>query len=541
MKVISINQTRISLFVSILLSFHNVFAQGYEDRFSTIDVLNYKFSLTLTDESNEIEGIAEITIKFKKPTTSFNLDLVKNEMESTGMMVSSIVENGKQICYSQQNDLLFVTVDLTQKNDVKTYVITYHGIPLDGLIISNNKYGDRTFFGDNWPDRAKNWLPVVDHPADKATVDWNITAPSYYQTIGNGLLVERTNLNDTQTFTRWKMDEPIPTKVMVIGVARFATEYLKEINSISVSSWVYPQDRDLGFKDLASAVPILEFMMTHVGDYPFKKLANIESKTRFGGMENAGNIFYNEKHISGNSEFEDVIAHEIAHQWFGDSASELNWYHVWLSEGFSTYLENLYFEDHYGRESFVHKMKKDREKALNFEKQSLSPIVDTSETDYFKLLSPNTYEKGAWLLHMLRRQLGDDLFWKGIKTYYEEYKYDNALSEDFERVIETVSGKDFSSFFKQWLYQTGHPKLDVQWENKNNELKIKVKQIQNNLFTFPLDIRITFDDGTSDIKTFQFKERLEQKILTILKKVSSIELDPNTWLFFEQIALYHKQ
>tara|TARA_R110001583_G_scaffold61767_1_gene182187 strand:- start:1784 stop:2629 length:846 start_codon:yes stop_codon:yes gene_type:complete len=281
-------------------------------------------------------------------------------------------------------------------------------------------------------------------------------------------------------------------------------------------------------------------MMTHIGDYPFKKLANVQSKTRFGGMENAGNIFYNEKSISGNNEFEDVIAHEIAHQWFGDSASELSWYHVWLSEGFSTYLENFYFEDHYGRESFVQKMKKDREKALNFEKRSLTPIVDTTVTDYFKLLNPNTYEKGSWVLHMLRRQLGDDLFWKGIKTYYEEYKYGNALSEDFERVIETISGKDYSSFFNQWLYQTGHPQLKVQWESKNNELNIKVKQTQDNLFTFPLDIKITYNDGASDIKTIDITERLAQKTVTPLKKVSSIELDPDTWLFFEQLSLKQK-
>ena len=531
---------RKSLFVLALMSFHNFFAQNYEDRISTIDVLNYKFSLTLTDTNNKIEGIAEITIKFKKPTTSFSLDLVKNEMDSTGMIVSSILENTKQISYSQHNNLLELNIGLPQENDVRTYTITYHGIPLDGLIISKNKYGDRTFFGDNWPDRAKNWLPVVDHPSDKATVDWNITAPSYYQVIGNGLLMEITNLNDNQTFTRWKMDEPIPTKVMVIGVARFATEYLKKINTISVSSWVYPQDKVLGFKDFAATVPILKFMMTHIGDYPFKKLANVQSKTRFGGMENAGNIFYNEKSISGNNEFEDVIAHEIAHQWFGDSASELSWYHVWLSEGFSTYLENFYFEDHYGRESFVQKMKKDREKALNFEKRSLTPIVDTTVTDYFKLLNPNTYEKGSWVLHMLRRQLRDDLFWKGIKTYYEEYKYGNALSEDFERVIETISGKDYSSFFNQWLYKTGHPQLKVQWESKNNELNIKVKQTQDNLFTFPLDIKITYNDGASDIKTIDITERLAQKTVTPLKKVSSIELDPDTWLFFEQLSLKQK-
>lgn len=530
-------------YVGVLLIFSTslqLCAQNYKESFSTIDVLNYNFNLTLSDDSNQIEGISEVKIRFKTPITTFNLDFVETQPDHTGMSVSSVLEDGKPIAFTQKNNLLQLHIGSTKNDEIRTYTISYQGIPSDGLIISKNKYGDRTFFGDNWPDRAKNWLPVVDHPSDKATVEWNITAPSYYQTIGNGLLIERTNLNANQTLTRWKMVEPIPTKVMVIGVARFATEYLQEVDNIPISSWVFPQNKENGFKDYAAAIPVLEFMMKHVGPYPFKKLANVQSKTRYGGMENAGNIFYNENSVTGTGTYENVIAHEIAHQWFGDSASELNWYHVWLSEGFATYFENLYFEDHYGHDSFIKKMKADREKALQYAKQSQSPIVDTAVTDYLQLLNPNSYEKGSWVLHMLRRELGDDLFWKGIKAYYNAYKYSNALSEDFEKAIETSSGKDFTSFFKQWLYQSGHPKLEVQWESKNNALIMDVKQTQNVLFTFPLDIKITHTDGTTEIKIVHISKKTQRLTLPFKKEVSSIELDPNTWLFFELISLKKK-
>ncbi|MFH6769388.1 M1 family metallopeptidase [Gaetbulibacter aquiaggeris] len=513
-------------------SFLYVSAQNHDSRFQSIDILNYNFHLTLTDESNEIDGLAEITIKFKKSVTSFDLDLVEQQSNNIGMKVDAILENNLPIIFKHNSNQLLLNIPESKTNDIRIYTIKYHGIPTDGLIISKNKYGDRTFFGDNWPDRAKNWLPVVDHPSDKATVEWDITAPSHYQTIGNGTLIERTNLDRNTTLTRWKMQTPIPVKVMVIGVAQFAVENLEEIYNIPVSSWVYPQDRVHGFKDYALAVPVLDFMINHVGPYPFEKLANVQSKTLFGGMENAGNIFYNEKSVTGNGDYEAVIAHEIAHQWFGDSASELNWHHVWLSEGFATYFENLFYENRYGRDSFVRKLKEDRLKALQYYNKNQSPIIDTTVTDYAKLLSPHTYEKASWVLHMLRKKLGDKLFWEGIKTYYDTYKYSNALSEDFQHVMELISGSDLNSFFKQWLYQSGHPILDIVW-NTTARLNIEIKQTQENLFLFPVDLKINFEDGSSSIETIDVNDRLQKITFPKSKNISSMEIDPNTWLFFD--------
>jgi aminopeptidase N len=521
-----------ALNLSILFSL----AQNHEARFQSMDVINYKFDLKLSDKTNEIEGTTEIKIKFNKANSNFYLDLVSKQSNDLGMVVESVLENNQPVTFSQVNNQLLININLTKANELRTYSIKYKGVPADGLIISKNKFGDRTFFGDNWPDRAKNWLPVVDHPSDKATVEWDITAPSHYQTIGNGLMIERTNIDDENTLTRWKMDTQIPTKVMVIGVARFAVENLSEIYNIPVSSWVYPQDRDNGFKDYALALPILDFMINHVAPYPFEKLANVQSKTLYGGMENAGNIFYNENSITGNGDYEAVIAHEIAHQWFGDSASERNWYHVWLSEGFATYFENLFYENRYGRDSFVKKMKEDREKAIRYAKQSQSPIVDTTITDYLQLLSPNTYEKASWVLHMLRKNIGEKLFWDGIKKYYSTYKYSNALSEDFQQVMEEISGKDLSDFFKQWLYQSGHPKLDISW-NVTNDLIIEIKQIQDHIFTFPIDLKINFEDGSYTIETISVSNKNQIVNFPKSKNIISIEPDPNTWLFFELYSL----
>ena len=533
MRILKRNLVLLFVFNAIL----SVYSQNHQERFDEIDVIHYNFNLILSDETNEIKGVADIQIRFKKALTTFSLDLVDKQSDNTGMGVLTVLENEKPVSFQHKNNLLSINIDGTKVDEIRTFQIKYKGIPCDGLIISNNKYGERTFFGDNWPDRAKNWLPVVDHPSDKATVTWVVTAPSYYQVIGNGIMTERTNLSDANTLTRWQFDEPIPTKVMVIGVARFAVQNLDEIYNIPVSSWVYPQDKINGFKDYALALPILDFMINHVGTYPFKKLANVQSKTLFGGMENAGNIFYNENSITGNGDNEAVIAHEIAHQWFGDSASELDWHHVWLSEGFATYFENLFYENKYGRDSFIDKLKQDRQKALNYAKQNHSPIIDITENDYFKLLNPNTYEKASWVLHMLRRELGDPLFWKSIKKYYNHYKYSNALSEDFQRDVEIFSSKDLTYFFKQWLYQSGHPKLEVKWNNKIGMLNIEVNQTQKNIFILPLDVKINYKDGNSSIETLQISEKKQSISIPSLNTIVSIELDPNTWLFYELISI----
>ena len=236
-------------------------------------------------------------------------------------------------------------------------------IPADGLIISKNKYGDRTFFSDNWPDRAHNWLPCNDHPFDKASVEFIVTAPEHYQVVSNGLQIEETSLPDHLKLTHWKEDVPLPTKVMVIGAANFAVNYVGNVDCIPIYSWVYAEDRDNGFQHYAVAKDILPWYIKNIGPYAYKKLANVQSKTIFGGMENASAIFYFENSVNDDT-LDALFAHEIAHQWFGNSACEADWPHLWLSEGFATYMAHLYLESKYGVDSFNKRMVIDRMKII---------------------------------------------------------------------------------------------------------------------------------------------------------------------------------
>jgi aminopeptidase N len=452
---------------------------------SKIDVLHYKFSIELNDNNDTIYGQAEIKLKFLTAATSFKLDLVTQNDKGKGMKIDNVTGPGIRgtIKSIDSVKIILSSVNAPAFNDTATYIISYHGVPSDGLIISKNKYGHRTFFADNWPNRAHNWIPCVDDPADKASVQFIVTAPSHYQVVSNGIQIEETNLPGNNKLTHWKEDVPLPTKVMVIGVADFAVNRVGDINCVPVYSWVFPENKQEGFNDYAQAKDILSFFINYIGPYPYKKLANVQSKTIFGGMENAGAIFYAENSITGDRREETLLVHEIVHQWFGDMATEKNFSHLWLSEGFATYLEHIYSEEKYGKENFNDNMKAERDEINSFVNTTHKPVVD-SVSPFLQLLNPNSYQKGSWVLHMLRRQLGDSVFHKSIREYYATFAGKNADTKDLQKVFENVSGKKLEQFFKQWLYTPQNLQLDITWKYNKTEKNIAVTINYNSLGIF---------------------------------------------------------
>jgi aminopeptidase N len=498
---------------------------------AAIDIQHYTFSIALSDTSDLVKGNATIEVSFIKEVQAVTLDLTSKDNNPKGQAVLQVTEQGKPLTFTHTNNQLTIQFATSVKSgERKNIQIVYEGIPADGLVITRNKYGHRVFFADNWPNRAHNWLPCVDHPADKATLDFIVTAPAHYQVIANGVKTEDTTYNQLRR-THYTETTPLSTKIMVIGVAEFAIQQSGSVNNIPVSSWVYPEEKDKGFYDYALAVDILPYFIKNVGPYAFKKLANVESTTIFGGMENASAIFYSdEASITGTRKSESLLAHEIAHQWFGDMATEADWSHLWLSEGFATYMTILYFEQKYGSDTTKKMLAKDREKVIAFARKKGRPVVDSSVTNYMELLNANSYQKGSWVLHMLRRQLGDELFWKGIQTYYSRFSGKNAVTGDLCKVMEEVSGKSLQSFFQQWLFRAGQPKLDITWKynSAKKEVTLTLVQQQNELYQFPLELLVG-----NDIKEVAISNRETSIAFPAATKPAGITVDPNLNLLFE--------
>ena len=506
-----------------------------------IDILHYSFSLTLSDITDIIKAKASITFLLKKDNINkLRLDLVnKSDTDGKGMSVSKVESHGKGLRFSHKSNVLWIDLPATKANIDQTVTIEYEGIPKEGIYIGPNKYGDRSFFSDNWPNKARNWLPTVDHPYDKATSEFMVTAPLKYQVVSNGLKVEESNVGSGMRLTHWKQSVPIACWLYVLGVAEFAVQHVDDFGGKPIQTWVYKQDREKGFYDFATPTKqVLQYYSDYVGPFAYEKLANIQSHSTGGGMEAASAILYNESSVVGdrNERWRNVVIHEIAHQWFGNAVTEYDWDDVWLSEGFATYFTMRFIKHAYGEDAFIQELISSRNNVLKMSEGNEDyHVVHENLSDMSKVTSGLTYQKGAWILNMLCNYIGEESFHKGIRDYYQQYFNSNATTPDLRMAFERASGKDLTQFFNQWLYQGGNIKLNGNWRYnaKNKMIEIELQQVQSEKYNFnmPLEIGIiSADKNTNKTQVTQLDKRIIKVSIPSEKMPEDVVLDPGTKL-----------
>jgi aminopeptidase N len=512
-----------------------------------IDVRHYEFHLSLSDETDSISG--ETTVEFRivqGGVRALALDLAQPKLAvpGRGMTVDGVTESGAPLHFEHSADRLRIPlVPPGRAGERRQVVVRYHGVPAAGLLIAPNKYGDRSFFSDNWPDKARQWLPVVDHPYDKATCEMVVTAPSRYQVVSNGRLLEETDKGDGRRLTRWRQSVPIASWLYALGVGRFAVQYRPDWRGIPIETWVFPQDRDRGFATFASpTADVLDFMADRVGPYPYEKLANVEANGVKGGMELATSIFYGDDSASSEQtrRWRNVIVHEIAHQWFGDAVTESDWDDVWLSEGFATYFTHLFVEHAYGRDEFLAGLREDRDAIREFDLENPGyRIVHDNLSDMSQLLSgPGTYKKGAWTLHMLRGVVGDEAFWAGIQDYYARYRNANARTADLRAAMERASGRELGWFFDEWLTRGGMLKLKARWsyDAATGALALDVEQEQPGPpYRMPVEVGIDLAGLKEQrIERIELRGQHDTFAIPVAAKALSVVLDPRSFVLMDQ-------
>lgn len=529
---------RLSCVIAVFLTVYcaNSYSDSYP-RQPAVDASHYRFHLSLLgDESDRIVGDAEITLRILNPKIKeLFLDLTSLNEQGTGMVVSDVSIKDSAIDFKHVNNRLYLTIPKgTRAAQEITYRIAYAGVPRAGLRLMDNLHGERTAFSENWHNKARQWLPTIDHPSDKASGELIIDTSADYQVIATGKLLETRDLADGRRRTHWHQAEPISSWLYAIGIARFVVSGATTVRGTPMSYWAFPQNDATGLKALKrDAVGAFEFFSERIAPYPYAKLAHVQAAGIGGGTEHATNIFYGERDVADGRA---PTVHETVHQWFGNSVTETDWDEVWLSEGFATYLALLYFEHTYGRDDFLGGIRRSRDTVIGFEKSNPNtPLVhkNLNESQHGPL-NPLVYEKGAWVLHMLRRELGSDIFWQGLREYYRRHQHGHASSEDFKLAMEFVSGKQLSEFFDQWLYRAGLPKIAGNWHynDKTKEIELEIRQEQEaKIFHFELQLGFIIDDAYwPEYKKLKIKDRSTKVSFALDKAPSSVVIDPNVWL-----------
>jgi aminopeptidase N len=491
---------------------------------------NYNVSLTLNDTLTEITSArAELTVVSLKDSLS-QIDLDFGEL-----LIDGVTVNNQAAPYQRSAGRLDIKLSNPMRKGASFVIgISYHGKPKDGLVLTIDKAGKPSAVGDNWPNRVHHWIPCLDHPSAKATVTFSVTVPAHDLVVANGKLDRVENTSATTRTWNYTESAPIPPYCMIIAVGDFAR--LEPPAEVTPLAYYVPlTDKDFALQGFAPANPALKFFSQTVAPYPYEKLALIVGATRFGGMENSSAIVFPsnlldprpEARLSGVYKIREglvnVTAHEIAHQWFGDSVTESTWSDLWLSEGFAEYFEGLFIQRYEGDPAFQRYLSEEAQVYFNYEKNTRKPIHDTETEDLFKLLNANNYQKGAWVLHMLRSELGDEQFFHSLRSYYEAHKHSTATTEDLRAALEKASGRDLKEFFARWIYGAGHPRYELTWDwnSKANRLRLVLKQLQTEP-AFPNSVPL-------DIITAGGKRRVVLKP-TGKQTVEELKLDaaPNT-------------
>jgi aminopeptidase N len=506
-------------------------------RQTAVDILHYVFRIALMPGADHrITGEATLGARVTGDRASqIALDL-GSAVDGEGMTVTSVVSGSETLRFTHANDRLTVTFrEPMDDGERVTFTVKYGGVPRSGLKFLNNIHGEPTVFSENWPNRAHQWLPTIDHPYDKATGELIVTTGSQYQVVSNGLLTEEVDLGNGMRETHWTQSMPIATWLYALGVARFSSYRAGEVEGVPLETWVFPQDRERAqtlFEPLSRRA--LAFFVGQIGPYSYEKLANVQAAGINGGMEHATAIFYGEKEVASGR---GPVVHEIAHQWFGNSVTERDWDDVWLSEGFATYFDLLFTEHDQGRDAFVERVKKSRAQVLELEaKLPDTPIIHRNLADMSKVLNQLVYQKGAWTLHMLRYLIGDTAFWSGIRDYYARYRNQNASTDDLRACMEDAADVSLKWFFDQWLTRSGVPRIEGEWRYnaEKRQVEVTLRQTQSaDAFRISFELDVSGRDGKSVRHKAGTDRKVERYTVPFDTEPAAVVLDPGVWLLYD--------
>jgi aminopeptidase N len=510
-------------------------------------VERYVFAITLPDTGKHIVVSAQAMLAAAPTTDTVVFDL-DDAMHVTKVFFTCGTDGDPARWVRASGSVKVVVRDPADRTGRYTprqapcITIDYDGEPTDGLIIGRDARGHWQAFGDNFPNRARFWLAAIDHPSRKAKVTFSVTAPPERTVVANGTLVESWIDGNGRRVTIWREDRAIPTYGMVIAVGpldmlalgRTACGFAEDGGCVPQAVWFGEGLRGSVPGEFVHAGEIVEFYARTIGPYPYEKLGHLQTTTRYGGMENPSAIFYFDRGFRRpNGIDEGLIAHETAHQWFGDAVTEREWAHMWLSEGFATFFAALWTQHAHGDTAYAREIAGMRETVLRSKVVTTNAVIDSVTVDPNDLLNDNSYPKGGLVLHMLREEIGDSAFVHGLRQYYAEHRHGNALTQDLQRAVEAAAGRPLGWFFDQWLRRPGWAELRTAfaWDHNTKRVTMQVDQLGKfGPYRLTMPIEVTEASGARRVERVPIDAQPSQSIVlstTFDVAPRSVRCDPS--------------
>jgi aminopeptidase N len=522
-----------------------------EERIRYFDVKHVKAELTLAPKQMEVRGTVTHSLSPLHPfLTRIELDCAP-ELKVT--RVTKLAKGGSPVTcsFATTDGKLIVTLDKAHDpGDLLDLAIEYSGSPAKGLqfVIADPAYPDKlpAIWTQGQAEDTHHWLPCYDYPNERATSEMIITVEKPFFVVSNGALIEtRKNAGDTSTY-HWKMDVPHVSYLISLAVADFAV-YHDKVGDLPVDYYVARNvDEATARRFMGKTPKMIRFYSESTGQpYPYVKYATTCLPDFGGGMENISATSMTDGALRDEiaaleGDADGLVAHELAHQWFGDLLTCKDWSHIWLNEGFASYFDPLFTEHDRGDDAFRLEMEGALQGYLGSDRSYRRPIVETRYESSLAMFDGMTYAKGACVLHALRGLLGDQAWWKGIREYVAKHKAQVVETDDFRKAMESASGKDLKWFFGQWAHKAGHPELKVRWryEDADKTVRVKIEQTQSvdaqtPLFRLPTTLEITEDIGKTRVIPIVIDASSHEFAIPYAKKPRMVQIDPRGWLIKE--------
>jgi aminopeptidase N len=515
----------------------------------TYDVLHYKLTISIDERKKTVSGEVAITLVPLRPALS---EIV---LDAAELYVGRVSLGRESLKYSTQQEKLHLFLKRpVHLDDTLTIAVRYSASPRKGLyfIQPDNGYPDRPWqvWSQGQAEDNHFWFPCYDYPNDFATSEMIVTVNDRFTAISNGKLLKATHNSKDRTKTyHWRESKPHVSYLISLVVGEYI-ELKDSWAGIPISYYVYPHQKEIAKYSFSKTPAMVKFFSEKIGlRYPWEKYAQtVVADFIYGGMENVSastltdfTIHDERAHLDVSSD--GLVAHELAHQWWGDAVTCRDWSHAWLNEGFATYFTNAFQESDSGFHYAAYNLLSTQNNLVETDTGSARrPTVTNRFLDPSDIFDNRIYGKGACILHMLRFVLGDELFWKGIKHYITKHAFGNVETHDFKTAMEEATGYNLYWFFRQWVYQAGYPEFRVttQWDSVWKIVKMTVQQEQHlpeytredpsgDVFITPVEVEI-WTDGEPTVKRVTLSGRFDEFSFAQPTRPQCVVFDKGNWI-----------